>query len=80
VFFLDLPVDVAAERGQFGEERYEKLDFQRKVYANFKAMATPIWKMVDAAQTIEQIAQEVEAESLETMERVQEQPVTSFWE
>eukprot|EP00124_Ichthyophonus_hoferi_P003263 Ihof_evm1s274 gene=Ihof_evmTU1s274 len=42
--FLDLPVEVAAERGTFGEERYEKREFQEKVYTHFQAMTTPDWK------------------------------------
>lgn len=45
VIFLDLPVDDAKERGEFGEERYEKVDMQRKVAANFKLLQTDSWKV-----------------------------------
>ena len=31
VIYMTVSGDSAAKRGQFGEERYEKLDFQKKV-------------------------------------------------
>ena len=41
VIFLDLPIEKAVLRGAFGEERYEKEEFQRKVYENFMCLKTP---------------------------------------
>jgi dTMP kinase len=38
VVYLDLSIEQAMARGQFGAERYEKEDFQRKVAANFKVL------------------------------------------
>lgn len=38
VIYLDISVEDASERGQYGEERYEKIDFQRKVRDMFMAM------------------------------------------
>jgi dTMP kinase len=35
VIYLDMPVEEAAGRGQYGEERYEKVDFQLKVREKF---------------------------------------------
>jgi len=43
VIFIDLPVEVAAARAGYGEERYEKIDFQglvRKVFEQLKNPAT----------------------------------------
>lgn len=40
VIFLDLPIEKAMLRGKFGEERYEKEEFQRKVYENFMCLKT----------------------------------------
>ena len=31
VLYLDITPEIAAERGDYGEERYEQLDFQKKV-------------------------------------------------
>ena len=38
VLYLDLPIEAAMLRGQFGDERYEKEEFQRKVAKNFKLL------------------------------------------
>ena len=38
VIYLDLSVEQAMARGEFGAERYEKEDFQRNVAANFKLL------------------------------------------
>jgi dTMP kinase len=35
VIFMDMPVEQAAQRGQYGEERYERLDFQREIQQRF---------------------------------------------
>ena len=31
VLYLDITLEIAAERGDYGEERYEQLDFQKKI-------------------------------------------------
>jgi len=38
IIYLDMPIEKAAERGNFGEERYEKIDFQKKVREKFRAL------------------------------------------
>ncbi len=38
VLFLDLDPDVAASRKDFGQEKYEKLEFQKKVRGVFKQL------------------------------------------
>lgn len=45
VIFLDLPINDAVQRGSFGEERYEKQDFQQKVYDIFKKISEPSWEV-----------------------------------
>ena len=57
VYFLDLAVEDAMKRGQFGEERYEKEAMQRAVRANFHLLRQPNWKVVDARQTVEEMHQ-----------------------
>uniref|UniRef100_A0AAV1UW29 Thymidylate kinase n=1 Tax=Peronospora matthiolae TaxID=2874970 RepID=A0AAV1UW29_9STRA len=58
VIFLDVPVAQTAARGNFGQERYEKMDFQGKVRQNFYAImerTTPKWHVVDATGTTDQV-------------------------
>ena len=31
VLYLDITLEIATERGDYGEERYEQLDFQKKI-------------------------------------------------
>ena len=55
VYFLDLAVEDAMKRGQFGEERYEKEAMQRIVRKNFHALRQPNWKLIDATESMEKI-------------------------
>jgi dTMP kinase len=45
VIFLDIPPEDASRRGQFGEERYERLDFQEKVRRAFLELRELDWKV-----------------------------------
>ena len=60
VLFLDMDVDEAARRGAYGEERYERVDMQRRVQANFRAMrdggGCGEWHTLDAARPQEDVA------------------------
>jgi hypothetical protein len=57
VYFLDLAVEEAMKRGQFGEERYEKEAMQRAVRSNFHRLRQSNWKVVDARQSVEEMHQ-----------------------
>lgn len=48
VCFLDVSADEAAKRGGFGEERYEKADFQKRVRQNYHELIDQdYWKVID---------------------------------
>lgn len=56
VFFLRAPVEVAVKRGGFGDERYEVVEFQKKVLDWYdKLSKMEGWAEVDAAQSIETV-------------------------
>lgn len=64
VLFLNLPQEVAAARGGYGAERYEKREIQDRVGSMFarirsEEMAVVNWKVVDAARAVDKVAQEV---------------------
>lgn len=44
-------LQAAAARGGFGEERYEKLDFQKVVRETFMKLRGDSWHIVDAARS-----------------------------
>lgn len=45
VLFLDLSVEDAAKRGEYGKERYEKRAFQQKVRDNYHGLIEDNWKV-----------------------------------
>ncbi|KAI9027142.1 deoxythymidylate kinase [Phycomyces nitens] len=55
VVFLDLLIDEAEKRGGYGEERYEKRELQKKVRDQFLHLKDDTWKVVDAAQSMEDV-------------------------
>jgi dTMP kinase len=61
VFFLELSAEAAEARGGYGEERYEKAEFQAAVLRQFAALRGPGWRVVDAAQSVEALHSELSA-------------------
>lgn len=58
--FLDLSEEVAATRGGYGEERYEKAETQRKVRDAFASLRArdadkQEWQVIDAAQSLDRV-------------------------
>ncbi|KAL4425852.1 hypothetical protein ABPG75_009868 [Micractinium tetrahymenae] len=82
VFFLSLTVEQAAARGGYGEERYEKADFQRKVLDQFQALRDSSWRMIDASQSIEDIQQQLREQAAAVVARCQRgaAPLGRLWE
>lgn len=81
VFFLSLTVEQAAARGGYGEERYEKADFQRKVLDQFHAMRDSSWRVIDASQPIEEIQQQLREQAAAVVARCQRgaTPLGRLW-
>lgn len=86
VIFLELPIEKAVLRGEFGAERYEKADFQGKVAGNFKALQArdaaaggPPWHVLDASKTIEELNSEILAIALSTSKTASNEPIRRLW-
>ena len=82
VIFLDLPIEDAMKRGQFGDERYEKKDFQVKVREMFHSLKDPSWKIVDARKSMDEVEMDVRSIALETIKRVHgqhDQSIQKLW-
>ncbi len=80
VFFLKLEIDAAKQRGEFGAERYEKEDMQRKVLGNFLAMATDKWRVLDASLSVEDLAKQVHAAALDVIKQAADRPIGQLWQ
>lgn len=69
----------AAKRGNYGEERYEKVDFQLKVQESFHKIIGKTWMHIDASQAIDKIQNDIQAEADRVIEAAKEQPVQTLW-
>ncbi|XP_062355194.1 thymidylate kinase isoform X4 [Cinclus cinclus] len=82
ILFLQLSPEAAAERGNFGHERYETSSFQEKVLQSFCCLMedkTLNWKTVDASKSIEDLHREIKSIAEETMQEVQNKPLEELW-
>eukprot|EP00300_Choanocystis_sp_HF-7_P042675 c9394_g1_i1.p1 GENE.c9394_g1_i1~~c9394_g1_i1.p1 ORF type:complete len:206 (+),score=33.46 c9394_g1_i1:1-618(+) len=75
VFFLHISSEVAQGRGQFGQERYETEELQKRVREQFDHLMDDSWKLVDANRTIEDLHQALLAPTIETVQAVQDKPI-----
>lgn len=60
VVFLDMSVEQSKLRGDFGAERYEKEEFQKRVRENFLSLVDSNWCVIDAARSIEEVEKDVQ--------------------
>ncbi|PIA28730.1 hypothetical protein AQUCO_06700034v1, partial [Aquilegia coerulea] len=59
VLYLDIPPEKAAERGGYGGERYEQLEFQQKVSQQYHILRDPTWQIVDARLPMEDVEKQL---------------------
>uniref|UniRef100_A0A804PKN7 dTMP kinase n=2 Tax=Zea mays TaxID=4577 RepID=A0A804PKN7_MAIZE len=50
VIYLDVQPEKAAERGGYGGERYEKIEFQKKVAEHYHSLCDSTWKVTQFLQ------------------------------
>jgi hypothetical protein len=86
VFYMDLSVEAAAQRGGFGGERYELPEFQRTVRARFDQLRSEIvardpgqWQTVDASGTIDGIHAGLKAAATTRIAAVAGAPLRTLW-
>ncbi|CAN8248483.1 unnamed protein product [Cochlearia groenlandica] len=60
VFYLDISPEKAAERGGYGDERYEQVEFQRKVADFYQTLRDPSWKIIDAGEDMEEVEKKIQ--------------------
>ena len=86
IIYLDLPVEVSALRGNFGEERYENALFQNKVRSKFMSLKNDdeeknenTWHVVDATRSIDEIQEDVKCVAEKTIEMVAGTKIEKLW-
>lgn len=80
VVYLDIPPEKAAERGGYGGERYEQLEFQRKVSQHYQLLQDGSWKTIDACLTMEEVEKQLKEVVLDCVRTCREgQPLKLLW-
>lgn len=83
-FFLSVSPEVAAQRGGYGEERYESNDIQSKVRTIFQQIATEVgparWRKINADGPKHDIEQELLVAALKVCEGVDSTIVSNLWQ
>ncbi|GFQ04557.1 thymidylate kinase [Phtheirospermum japonicum] len=80
VVYLDISPEKAAERGGYGGERYEKLEFQKTVAQSYKALSDSTWKIVDATLSIEDVEKQLRQIVNECVQMCQNgKPFSQLW-
>jgi dTMP kinase len=80
VFYLDMPVEVALKRGEFGMERYEDEIFQRKVQEAYTHLRDKHWYTIDATQPVEHIQQQIQTLVHSAIHTFSCQPIRTLWD
>jgi len=84
IIFLDISVEDAMKRKDFGQERFEVKSFQEKVLESYKILqqlalkntkSEALWKALDARKTAEQLAQEIEKITLDKIKECCDKPI-----
>lgn len=80
VLYLDVPPEKAAERGDYGSERYERLEFQQKVAGFYKMLRDPTWEVVNGCFSIETVEENIRKLALDCISTCQKgKPLKELW-
>ncbi|KAL3363765.1 hypothetical protein AABB24_012810 [Solanum stoloniferum] len=80
VVYLDISPEKAAERGGYGDERYEQLEFQKKVAGSYLSLRDSSWKVIDATLSIEDVEKKLREAVLDCMMTCHKgKPLSQLW-
>lgn len=79
VFFLTMPVDSIKQRNGFGMERYEVLNFQKKVSETYSKLKEDNWEVLDANRSIDSIQEDLLERTLNVVNDVTDKEIGKLW-
>ncbi|XP_039118623.1 thymidylate kinase isoform X1 [Dioscorea cayenensis subsp. rotundata] len=80
VIFLGISPERAAERGGYGTERYEHLDFQRKVAQHYAKLQDVSWKVIDGGLSMEDVENQIRELALDCIAKCKAgKPLANLW-
>ncbi|EFA83836.1 thymidylate kinase [Heterostelium album PN500] len=60
IFYLKMDTEDATKRGDYGNERYEKVDFQKKIKEVYESkLVNSSWNVINANRPIEEVSKEI---------------------
>ena len=69
VLLIDIDPKILLERKGFGEERYEKLEFQRKVNETFHTLKDENWAVIDGSKPLDEVSRDIDEKIRELIAR-----------
>ena len=79
VFYLSIEPEEAKERNNYGEERFETINFQKLVKANFEKLIDETWKILDAKEDMILLENKLLSFALETIENCKKTDIGLLW-
>ena len=79
VAYLNIDDENQIHRGEWGQERFEKQEVQRKVAANFRILKEDNWEIIDANQDVEEVHKQLLEAVLKVIERVKHTPIEELY-
>ncbi|KAG6467201.1 hypothetical protein ZIOFF_074988 [Zingiber officinale] len=80
VIYLDISAEKASERGGYGAERYEQLEFQKKVAETYHTLYDDSWKIIDGCLPVEAVEEQLRELALGTVLSCQKgKPLSKLW-
>ncbi|XP_020110054.1 thymidylate kinase-like isoform X1 [Ananas comosus] len=80
VIYLDVLPEKAAERGGYGTERYEQLEFQKRVAEHYKTLHDDSWEVIDGCLSMEAVQQQLRELATNCVKTCQRgKPLVSLW-
>jgi len=79
VIFLDAPVSEVIKRAQFGQERYEKEAFQKKVREVFLQLVNSEWNVLNATKSINELEEMIQSVVSSKIKEVENRPIHRLW-
>lgn len=78
ILFLDMSIEESKKRGDFGVERYEREEFQRRVREMYQRLKGPSWITIDAARSIAEVHADLKKAALDAIAGAKNKPLGSL--
>ncbi|XP_041353676.1 thymidylate kinase-like isoform X2 [Gigantopelta aegis] len=82
VLYLTLSSEAASKRGDFGDERYETVAFQKLVAQNFEKLSKmdDSWEVIDADRSVDEVHSQIYNITKRLIDKSKHRPLETLWE